>query len=229
MNNGSMTSPVNQTFIEIMKQIDQIAATNLPVLLIGESGCCTELVASMIHHLSSRREQPFVAVDCGATPVDSLETELFGSWQQAEGGTVFLQEITGTTTLFQTKLLAVLQSGEISESQRIDVRLIAGSHRNVEEEVVAERFSNDLFSYLNQASIILPLLREQRPTNNDWVTMSMIEGRYVARVLEHTGGNKQAAARLLAVDRKTLDRMIKRHHIDSHHMRALRAKASARN
>lgn len=58
------------------------------------------------------------------------------------------------------------------------------------------------------------------PANEEWVTLSVIEGRYVARVLEHTGGNKQAAARVLAVDRKTLDRMIKRHHIDSHHLKA---------
>jgi len=66
------------------------------------------------------------------------------------------------------------------------------------------------------------------PANGDWVTLSEIEGRYVARVLEHTRGNKQAAARVLAVDRKTLDRMIKRHNIDCQHARALRAKASAR-
>jgi DNA-binding NtrC family response regulator len=66
------------------------------------------------------------------------------------------------------------------------------------------------------------------PVNEDWVTLSEIEGRYVTRVLEHTGGNKQAAARVLAVDRKTLDRMIKRHHISSHHARGQRVKVSGR-
>ena len=219
----------HQTFIEVMKQVDRIADTNLPVLLIGESGCCRELVASMIHHRSDRREQPFVGVDCGGIPIESIEAELFGLWEQADGGTVFLENITETTASFQAKLLRVLESGEISDSQRVNVRVIAASHRNVEDEVAAGRFSNDLFSYLAQESIVLPPLRDRRPLNNDWVTMSIIEGRYVARVLEHTAGNKQAAARLLAVDRKTLDRMIKRHHIDSHHVRMLRAKASARN
>jgi DNA-binding NtrC family response regulator len=196
----------------------------------------------MIHHRSSRRDQPFVVVDCGAIPAELIEAKLFGLWEHADGGTVFFEEITETTTSFQAKLLSALQSGEISrvgsnESQQVDVRVIAASHRNVEEEVAAGKFSYDLFCRLNQASIVLPPLREPRvatspgpsPANDDWVTLSVIEGRYVERVLEHTGGNKQAAARILAVDRKTLDRMIKRHHIDSNHVKAVRAKASSRN
>src|SRR5689334_20227103 len=216
-----MISPVKQTFVEIIEQVDRIADTDLPVLLVGESGCCTELIASMIHHRSGRREQPFVAVDCDAPSAQSIEAELFGLWEQAGGGTLFLDEITRTTVSFQTKLLRLLQSGE----EWVEVRLVAGSHRNVEDEVAAGRFSHDLFACLNRASIVMPLLRVPHQANNDWVTLSVIEGRYVARTLEHTGGNKQAAARLLAVDRKTLDRMIKRHHIDSHHVKTLRAKA----
>ena len=226
MNNGSMTSLVSLTFIEVMKQVDRIADTNLPVLITGESGASRELVASMIHHRSSRHDGPFVAIDCGATPAETIEAELFGRrWEHAGGGTIFLDEITETTTSFQARLL---QSVASNESQ-VDVRVIAGSHRNVEEQVAAGKFSYDLFCYLNHASIVLPPLREPRPANNDWVTLSEIEGRYVARVLEHTGGNKQAAARLLSVDRKTLDRMIKRHHIDSNHVKALRAKVTSHN
>lgn len=216
----STESLVSPTFIEVMKQVDQIADTNLPVLLIGESGSCRELIASMIHHYSNRRDRPFVAVDCGAIPAESLEAEFFGLWKQADGGTLFLDGIAETTTSFQAKLL--------NESQQVDGRVIAGSHRNVEEEVAAGKFSDELFRYLKQAAIALPPSCERGPAN-DWVTLSEIEGRYVARVLEHTAGNKQAAARLLAVDRKTLDRMIKRHHIDSNHVKALRAKASSRN
>jgi len=223
MDNRSMTSLVGETFIEVMKQVERIAETNSPVLLIGDCGSCRELVASMIHRRSSRREQPFVTVDCAAIPPESIEAELFGLWQQAHGGTIFLDEIIETTTSFQARLLYAAHSGDI------DVRLIAASPRNVEEQVAAGRFSYDLFSYLKQASIVLPSLPESRPAKNDWVTLSEIEGRYVVRVLEHTGGNKQAAARLLSVDRKTLDRMIKRHHIDSNHVKALRARASSRN
>ena len=229
MDNRITISPVDHTFIEVMKEVDRIADTNLPVLLIGESGCCRELVASMIHHRSSRREQPFVAVDCGHVQVESMEADLFGLLEPADGGTVLVDAIAETTDSFQTKLLRLLQTREISESQRIDVRLIAGSHCNLKEEVAAGRFSDQLFSYLSQGSIVLPSRGERRSSNNDWVTMSIIEGRYVARVLEHTAGNKQAAARLLAVDRKTLDRMIKRHHIDFQHVRMLRAKASQQN
>jgi DNA-binding NtrC family response regulator len=223
MNNGSMTSLAGETFIEVMKQVDRIAETNSPVLVIGDSSSCRELVASMIHHRSSRRDQPFITVDCAAIPPESMDAELFGLWEQADGGTIFLDDITETTTSFQTRLLRAVHSGER------DVRAIAASPRNVEEQVAAGRFSFDLLSYLAQATIVLPALREPRPASNDWVTLSEIEGRYVARVLEHTGGNKQAAARLLSVDRKTLDRMIKRHHIDSNHVKALRVKASSRN
>ena len=116
------------------------------------------------------------------------------------------------------------------------MRVIAAGNRNIEQKVAAGRFHSDLFQRLSALSIMLPQCvsdysaQQPESTNgsvdDDWVTLSVIEGRYVARVLEHTGGNKQAAARVLAVDRKTLDRMIKRHHIDCHHARRSRAKAS---
>lgn len=313
----------SQAFIEVMKQVGRVANTNLPVLLTGESGTGKELVASAIHHRSGRSDQPFVAVNCGAIPADLIEAELFGHvrgsftgadrdrrglWEEADGGTVFLDEITETNSSFQVKLLRALQMGEIrrvgsNQTQKVNVRVIAASNRNVEQEVSAGRFRNDLFYRLNAVSIVLPPLRDRRedipplaqtfadrvyslspsvkfssealallerynwpgnirelenavvravamcdgtirvkdlpqrvrnysmqpgdeaksevtsvaePAIEDWVTLSEIEGRYVARVLEHTGGNKQAAARVLAVDRKTLDRMIKRHNINSH-------------
>lgn len=322
----------SQAFIEVMKQVGRVANTNLPVLLTGESGTGKELVASAIHHHSGRTDRPFVAVNCNAIPAAMIEAEVFGQmrgsftgadrdrrglWEEADGGTVFLDGIGETNSSFQVKLLSALQTGEIrrvgsSQTQKVNVRVIAASNRNVEQEVSAGRFRNDLFYRLNVVSIVLPPLRERRedipplaqtfadrvyslspsvkfssealallerynwPGNirelenavvravamcdgtirvkdlpqrvrnysllsgeaarsettpaaesaiEDWVTLSEIEGRYVARVLEHTGGNKQAAARLLAVDRKTLDRMIKRHNINSQ-PRSHRAKAS---
>ncbi len=256
MENQSMTSTptkvpalFSEAFIEVTKQVDCVADTTVPVLLTGESEIGKALIASTIHHRSSRREQPFVAVDCAALPAESIETDLFGHveeasngtdqdrrglWEEAEGGTIFLDEITETPASFQTRLLHALEVSRVASdgAQQVNVRVIAGTNRDLEHEVAAGRFNSDLFSCLNGASIMLPPLHEQseiNAANDDWVPLSVIEGRYVARVLEHTCGNKQAAARVLAVDRKTLDRMIKRHHIDSHHVKALRAKASSRS
>ena len=309
----------SHAFIEVMKQVGRVAGTNLPVFLTGESGTGKELVALSLHQHSGRADKTFVAVNCGAIPAELIESELFGHtrgsftgadrdrrglWEEADGGTVFLDEITETTPSFQVKLLRVLQEREIrrigsNQTKRVDVRVIAASNRNVEEEVNAGRFRDDLFYRLNAVSILLPPLRDRRedipplaqafadrvfslspavrfsteavkllerypwPGNirelenavvraaamcdgliriqdlperirnydqesqrsnepmisiepsaeQDWPQLSEIEGRYVARVLHHTGGNKQAASRLLGVDRKTLDRMIKRHSI----------------
>jgi DNA-binding NtrC family response regulator len=107
-------------FIEVMKQVGKVASTNLPVLLTGESGTGKEVVAAALHRRSARSEKPFVAVNCGAMPAELIESELFGHvrgsftgaerdrrglWEEADGGTVFLDEITETTAAFQVKLL----------------------------------------------------------------------------------------------------------------------------
>lgn len=237
----------SQAFIEVMKQVDSVANSNLPVLLIGETGTLQELVASAIHQHSDRHDQPFIVANCDAIPAQLLESELFGDahrrglYEEADGGTILLNEITQTTSSFQFELLTALQTGEIrrvgsNESRKVNVRVIAASDRNIEQRVAAGRFHSDLFQHLSALSIMLPQCvsdysaQQPESTNGsseeEWVTLSVIEGRYVARVLEHTGGNKQAAARVLAVDRKTLDRMIKRHHIDCHHVRRSHAKVS---
>ena len=250
----------SQAFLEIMNQAELVSKTDSPVLITGQPCTGKELVAAFIHHLSGRCDQPFVSVHCTAIPPELIEAKLFGQvndafsgpdqdqkglLDEAAGGTLFLNEITQTSPTFQLRLMRLLQTGEISragsnETNKLNVRVIAASSCDVEQEVAAGRFYNDLFNSLNAVSIVLPPLREHpeettaalsapdKPANGDWVTLSEIEGRYVARVLEHTRGNKQAAARVLSVDRKTLDRMIKRHNIDCHHARALRAKVSAR-
>ena len=165
-----------------MKQVGRVAATNLPVLLSGESGTGKEVVASLLHSRSSRADGPFVAVNCGAISAELIESELFGHikgsftgaerdrrglWEEADKGTVFLDEITETTPAFQVKLLRALQEGEIrrvgsNHTQRVDVRVVAASNRNVEDEVEAGRFRKDLFYRLNAVSIVLPPLRERR-------------------------------------------------------------------
>src|SRR5881394_4574589 len=172
----------SHAFIEVMKQVGRVAPTNLPVLLTGESGTGKELVASTIHQRSGRGDRTFVAVNCGAIPAELIEAELFGHmkgsftgadrdrrglWEEADGGTVFLDEITETALSFQVKLLRVLQEREIrrvgsNQTRRVDVRVIAASNRDVEAEVRAGRFRNDLFYRLNAVSIALPPLRERR-------------------------------------------------------------------
>src|SRR3977135_1840052 len=124
-----------------MKQVGKVAATNLSVLLTGESGTGKEVVASALHRRSLRADKPFVGVNCGAIPAELIESELFGHvkgsftgadrdrrglWEEADGGTVFLDEITETTPSFQVKLLRVLQEREIrrvgaNQTTRVDV------------------------------------------------------------------------------------------------------------
>jgi DNA-binding NtrC family response regulator len=321
----------SEAFIKVMKQVGRVAGTNLSVLLTGESGTGKEVVASSLHSRSSRRDQPFVAVNCGAISAELIESELFGHmkgsftgadrdrkglWEEADKGTIFLDEITETTPAFQVKLLRALQQGEIrrvgsNQTMKVDVRVIAASNRDVEAEVELGRFRKDLFYRLNAVSITLPPLRERKedilllaksfaervyslspevkfsldalelleqypwPGNirelenavvrgtavcdgtirvkdlperlqnhrgqlvenarepveislapEEWVSLAVVEGRYVTRVLSHTGGNKQAAARVLEVDRKTLDRMIKRHNIPTRRASNLPSRAA---
>lgn len=169
-------------FIEVMKLVGRMSATDLPVLVTGESGTGKEVIASALHRRSPRADGPFVVVNCGAIPSELIEAELFGHvkgaftgahsdrrglWEEADGGTVFLDEITETSLAFQIKLLRALQEGEIrrvgsNRVQHVDVRVIAASNRRVEQEIEQERFRQDLFYRLNAVSIHLPPLRDRR-------------------------------------------------------------------
>jgi DNA-binding NtrC family response regulator len=172
----------SSTFLEVMKQVGRVAATTLPVLLTGESGTGKEVVASALHQRSKRGDGPFIALNCGAMPADLIESELFGHakgsftgadrdrrglWEEAAGGTILLDEITETTLSFQVKLLRTLQEGQIrrvgsNQMRQMDVRVIAASNRDVEQEIEAGRFRQDLFYRLNAVSINLPPLRKRR-------------------------------------------------------------------
>jgi two-component system, NtrC family, response regulator AtoC len=308
--------------VKVMKMVGRLAATNLPVFITGESGTGKEVLARAIHRRSRRAERPFVAVNCGALPAELIESELFGHvrgsftgaerdraglFEEAEGGTIFLDEVTETSPAFQVKLLRALQEGEVrrvgsNRPQRVDVRVIAASNRDPKTEAREGRFRQDLLYRLNAVGFHLPPLRERREdilplarhfagrvragngqrvrfsrevvrvleeyswpgnirelenavihaaalcdqsvrpedlpedirrgdtrpaaeeatvapeqgsimTVKEWVSLGRLEGEYVALVLEHTGGNKMAATRILEVDRKTLDRMVAKHKI----------------
>ncbi len=310
-------------FVECLKMVGRVAVTDHSVMITGESGTGKEVVARAVHLRSRRAAKPFVAVNCGAISAELIESELFGHargsftgasservglWEEANGGTIFLDEITETSLLFQVKLLRALQEGEIrrvgsNQTLKLDVRVITASNRDVKEEVAHGRFRKDLMYRLNAFIINLPPLRERpedilllaeyfarrarpdeetpvqfspdavellksydwegnirelenaviyamslceqvvypehlpdfvrqnnsrTPSNNapeddddvlkiplgkstdDLPPLSEVEEKYVMQILSRTGGNKQAAARLLRIDPKTLNRIVER-------------------
>jgi len=166
----------------IKEIIDQIANTDVTVLIQGESGVGKEVVARSIHLNSFRKEKPFVKVNCAALPQELLESELFGyekgaftgayrqkpgKFELADGGTIFLDEISEMSLSLQGKLLQVLQDREFSrlggkKDLRVDVRVLVATNKNIEEGVKEARFREDLYYRLNVVNITIPPLRERK-------------------------------------------------------------------
>jgi two-component system response regulator AtoC len=166
----------------IKEIIDQIANTDVTVLIQGESGVGKEVVARSIHLNSFRKERPFVKVNCAALPPDLLESELFGyekgaftgayrqkqgRFELANGGTIFLDEISEMSLSLQGKLLQVLQDREFSrlggkKDIRVDVRVLVATNKNIEEGIKNGRFREDLYYRLNVVNVTIPPLRERR-------------------------------------------------------------------
>jgi len=181
--------------------IRQVAGHDSTVLVLGESGTGKEVCARAIHDLSPRRNRPFVAVNCGAIPADLLESELFGHergaftgavcarkgrFEIAEGGTLFLDEIGDMSPTMQVKLLRVLQERVFERvgnqtSMRCNVRIIAATHRNLEDSIQRGTFREDLFHRLNVFPIEMPALRariEDLPLLvRDCIATNLSEGR----------------------------------------------------
>ena len=166
----------------LQQLIDSIAPADVSVLVTGESGCGKELVAQAIHDRSERRYRPFIAVNCGAIPADLLESQLFGhkkgaftgaiadhrgKLQEADTGTLFLDEIGDMPLSMQVKLLRVLQERNVTpigsnQLIDIDIRVVAATHRNLEDEIAAGRFRADLFYRLNVLPVQVVPLRDRR-------------------------------------------------------------------
>lgn len=297
-------APMRQLF----EQVRRIARANGPVLVLGESGVGKELVARALHLQSERRNGPFIAINCAGVPAELLESELFGHsagaftgaqkarkglFAEAEGGTLMLDELGEMPAAMQAKMLRFLQDGTLRQvgdnrERRVDVRVVAATNRDLEEEVAQGRFRADLFYRLETFAIQVPPLRERgddidllaahflsrhaeqagldvrgiapeamerlrahpfpgnvRELSNaieravafchgdtlragdlparirdaeqaplpdlglpGMPPLRTVEQRYVRKVLEHTGNNKQRAARILGIGRRTLYRYL---------------------
>jgi len=169
--------------LEVLEIIEKVADANSTVIVNGESGTGKEMIARALHHNSQRRENSFIPVNCAAIPSELMESELFGHekgaftgamntrrgrFELADKGTLFLDEIGDLTLPLQVKLLRVLAENEIdriggNQSIKIDVRIIAATHKNLEKAIEEGSFREDLYYRLNVIPISLPPLRERKP------------------------------------------------------------------
>ena len=166
----------------VLAEVQRVAPTESTVLVLGETGTGKERIARAIHKVSARRDRPFIKVNCAAIPFDLLESELFGHergaftgafaqnigrFEMADTGTLFLDEIGDIPLALQPKLLRMLQEKEFERlgsgrTHRIDVRLVAATHRNLSEMVARNQFRSDLYYRFNVFPIVMPPLRERR-------------------------------------------------------------------
>jgi transcriptional regulator with GAF, ATPase, and Fis domain len=169
------------SMLEVFRKLQRVAGTDISVLISGETGTGKELIARELHRRSDRIDGPFVTVNCGAIPENLMESEMFGhvrgaftgavasrggKFQQADGGTLFLDEIGELTPQLQVKLLRALQEKTVtrvgdSRQEKIDLRVVAATNRNLEEMIVDGSFREDLYYRLNVVNLWLPPLRDR--------------------------------------------------------------------
>ena len=207
---GNKPTGNSRTWLKVLEMVETVAPTDSTVLITGESGTGKEVIARYLHDLSPRADNSFMSINCGALPESLLESELFGHvkgsftgavkdraglFTAANKGTFFLDEIGETTPATQVKLLRVLQQREVipvggTESMPIDVRMIAATNRDLEEEIKRGGFRGDLFYRLNVIAIHLPPLRERRDD------ISVLATKFLTRV----GGTRHESPLTLTTD-----------------------------
>ncbi|WP_346666003.1 sigma-54 dependent transcriptional regulator [uncultured Mailhella sp.] len=205
---GGEKTPVSLIFNspsmkQVLKTIGKVAGTSVPILITGETGTGKSRLAEYVHRASSLRDKPFLTIDCAALPESLLESELFGHvkgaftgavstrrglLEEAQGGTVFLDEIGELSPSTQAKLLRAIQEHVIrpvgsNKSVSVNVRFIAATHRNLEEDVKTGRFREDLFYRLSVIPLYLPPLRERRED------LAALIGFFISRFNERYGRN----------------------------------------
>lgn len=190
--------------LRIKEQIGIFSDTDIPIFIQGESGTGKELVAEAVHYNSSRKEKSLIKVNCGAIPSELFESEFFGhkkgsftgavsdkdgKFKQADGGTIFLDEIADLPQEMQVKLLHILQNGTFvpvggTKEEQVDVRIISATNKDIRQMVKASAFREDLFYRLVHTEIKLPPLRDRR---NDKVLIA----QYVMKELNHKYGKRK--------------------------------------
>ncbi|HMT11093.1 MAG TPA: sigma-54 dependent transcriptional regulator, partial [Ignavibacteria bacterium] len=180
-NNSSLLGS-SVAIVELREIIKQVAPTDITVLITGESGSGKEVVANEIHLNSKRAGKPFVTVNCGAIPEGIIESELFGHvkgsftgavdsrkgyFEAANTGTIFLDEIGELPMQTQVKFLRVIENGEYmkvggTKTEKVDVRIIAATNKNLEQLIAADSFREDLYYRLRSINIVIPPLRERK-------------------------------------------------------------------
>jgi transcriptional regulator with PAS, ATPase and Fis domain len=203
---------------KVFSLIEKVAAADSTVLILGESGTGKELIATTIHYQSARKDKPLIKINCAALPETLIESELFGHekgaftgairrkpgrFELANGGTIFLDEIGDIPLSTQTKLLRVIQEKTFervggTETLKIDVRVLTATNRNLDEEVKAGRFREDLYYRLNVIPVTIPPLRERR--EDIPALLDFVLGKCRNRTAKTVRFSKDAMAALLQYD-----------------------------
>lgn len=198
----------------VLEKVERVAPTSSTVLIQGETGTGKELIAKAIHNISPRYDRPFVKVNCAAIPLDLLESELFGHergaftgaiaqkigrFELADKGTLFLDEVGDIPLPLQPKLLRILQEQEFERlgsgrTHRVDVRVVAATHRDLEQMVKGNEFRSDLYYRLNVFPVLLPPLRARQEDIPKLITHFVgFYGRQIGKRIEHIAEETMAA------------------------------------